>query len=245
MQLFFDPDVTPGRHALRETEAIHAARVLRRREGDTIDLVDGRGGWYSGLILDISKRHCTLDVQLVRREDQRSSHALTLLVAPPKNIDRFEWILEKATELGVDRIQPIFTEHSQRTRLRTDRLQRVIESAMKQSLKAWLPQLPEPVSFVEAMQTKSPSRKYLAYLGEQGSRLLHQMILPGTNVEVAIGPEGGFSPAEADMARDHGWTFASLGPHRLRTETAAIAAVHAVEMVNWQALSNPGGPQER
>ena len=158
MQLFYDPDIQTGKHLLREVEAQHAARVLRKRSGDQLDLVDGRGGWFQGEITDINKRSCVLEVATVRQESLRATHTLTLLVAPTKNIDRFEWILEKATEIGIDRIQPIFTEHSERTRLRTDRLERVLESAMKQSLRAWLPELAEAITFSEAVAQAAGDR---------------------------------------------------------------------------------------
>ena len=232
MQLFYDPDIVVGPYALREVEAQHAARVLRKRVGDTLDLVDGRGGWYRADITQIDKRNCLLSVVQTKQETTRAGHHLTLLVAPTKNIDRFEWVLEKATEIGVDRIQPILTEHSERTRLRTDRLQRVLEAAMKQSLRAWLPELVELVSFADAVEQASGDR-FLAYLGGEGSRLLRDLVRPDTNTVVAVGPEGGFSASEAEVARAAGFVFASLGPQRLRTETAAVVAVHTVESLSW------------
>ncbi|WP_116105410.1 RsmE family RNA methyltransferase [Lewinella sp. IMCC34191] len=233
MQLFYDPDIVSGYHELRASEAQHAARVLRKRTGDELDIVDGRGGWYSAKITDISKRSCVLDVDKLRQEDRRAPHELTLWVAPTKNIDRFEFVLEKATEIGVDLIQPVFTEHSERTRLRTDRLERVIESAAKQSLKAWMPRLAEPASLEELLPTASADQRYLAYLGGADTPLLARQPRPDGSVVVAIGPEGGFSPAEAEMARKCDFTWVSLGPHRLRTETAAITAVHTLEMLAW------------
>ena len=232
MQLFYDPDITAGIHQLREVEAQHAARVLRKRRGDRIDLVDGNGGWFSATITDIDKRGCTLDVTPVRQEEMRCPSRTLLLVAPTKNIDRFEWILEKVTEIGVDVIQPILTEHSERTRLRTDRLHRVIESAIKQSLRAWLPELRELVPFDQAIAAGKGS-KYLGYLGTTAAPLLHKVHHTGSDATIAIGPEGGFSPAEADLAAAAGYTFVSLGPHRLRTETAAITAVHTIALAGW------------
>ena len=237
MQLFYDPDIMEGPYSLREQEAQHAARVLRKRVGDELDLVDGRGGWYTATITSIGKRECLLHAARVRQETARADHHLTLLVAPTKQIDRFEWILEKATEIGIDRIQPILTEHSERSRLRTDRLARVIEAAMKQSLRAWLPELREPVAFEKALKTIAADRKYLAYLGAEPAsssvKLLSCDPAPGAAHVVAIGPEGGFSPLEAELAQVHGYGWVSLGPHRLRTETAAITAVHTLESGYW------------
>ena len=235
MQLFYDPDLREGAHELRSEEARHAARVLRKRAGDVLDLTDGRGGWYQGRITEIDKRSCWLEVSERARSPRRADHRLTLLVAPTKNMDRFEFLLEKVTEIGIDVIRPFFSVHSERTHLRTDRLERVLESAMKQSLRSWLPRLHEPVSFAEALTEAAGTDRYLAYLGSEASPLLRSLPVTGRELVVAIGPEGGFSPEEAATARDAGYQWVSLGPHRLRTETAAIAAVHALESARWPA----------
>jgi 16S rRNA (uracil1498-N3)-methyltransferase len=152
VQLFYDPDIRPGLFELREVEARHATQVLRKRVGDELDLVNGRGSWFKAQIVDLGKKRCTLEVESPYRQAPRANHRLSLYVAPTKNIDRFEWILEKATEIGVDDIFPILTENSERSRLRPDRLERVLESAMKQSLRAWLPVLhPLASTLAEAM----------------------------------------------------------------------------------------------
>jgi len=234
LQLFYDPDLEAGTHRLRAAEAKHAFQVLRKKVGDRLNLVDGRGSWFSAEVAAISKRECLLDVQLERAPEKRADHQLLLLVAPTKNIDRFEWILEKATEIGIDAIQPILTEHSERKRIRPDRLERVLEAAMKQSLRAWKPVLHDLLPFEEALAKLTPTtNKYLAYLGAEDTPLLHQRCTAGTDVGIAVGPEGGFSPAEAAYARSCGFEYVSLGPNRLRTETAAIAAVHTIEQLNW------------
>ena len=233
MQLFFDPELTTGLHRLAEEEARHSVRVLRKRVGDRLDLVNGKGGWFSAEIVELGKRQCLLEVELVRQEERRADHELTLIVAPTKSIDRFEWILEKATELGVDRIQPVVTEHSERTRLRLDRLERVVQSAMKQSLRAWLPQLEDLKPWSEVLETLPESDRLLAYLGDRQRPLLRDRVRSATDTVIAIGPEGGFSPAEAEAARTYGFDWVSLGPHRLRTETAAITAVHTIESAGW------------
>lgn len=234
MQLFYDPELQAGAFQLREVEARHAFQVLRKRVGDRLDLVDGKGGWYSAEVTDISKRGCWLEVSLLRQETARASHQLHLLVAPTKNIDRFEWILEKATEIGVDVIQPVLSEHSERKRIRTDRLERILEAAMKQSLRPWLPSLKELLPLEDALrQSEVAHRRYLAYLGAEGTPLLRNNYPTGENVTIAVGPEGGFSPDEAALALSQGYEFVSLGPNRLRTETAAIAAVHTIESLNW------------
>ena len=234
MQLFYDPDLQPGLHQLRDAEARHAFQVLRKRVGDTLDLVDGKGGWYKAAVTDISKRACFIDAREVRREPSRAKHRLHLYVAPTKNIDRFEWILEKATEIGVDFIQPILTEHSERKRIRIDRLERVLEAAMKQSLRAWMPRLGELLPLAEALREASPDcRGFIAYLGAADTPLLHEEYVRGDSVSLFVGPEGGFSPEEAKLVKETGGAYVSLGPNRLRTETAAIVAVHTIEQLNW------------
>lgn len=234
VQLFYDPDLQAGPHPLREAEAKHAFQVLRKKKGDLLELVDGKGNWYTARVATISKRECLLDVELTKTLPKRAGHQLRLLVAPTKNIDRFEWILEKATEIGVDVIQPILTEHSERKNLRNDRLERVLEAAMKQSLRAWKPQLAELLPLEEALaQTPADHLKYLAYLGADDTPLLRDVCPSGRSATIAVGPEGGFSPAEAVLALSLDYEYVSLGPNRLRTETAAIAAVHTIEQLNW------------
>lgn len=219
---------------LREVEARHAFQVLRKRVGDVLDLVDGKGGWYKASVKSISKRECLLDVSLVREETERAAHRLHLYVAPTKNIDRFEWILEKATELGVDLIQPFVSEHSERKRIRTDRLERIVEGAMKQSMRAWKPELEELLPLEEAMLRRHMNfATYVAYLGAENTPLLHERYQRGDSVSIFIGPEGGFSPLEAESIRLLDGEYVSLGPNRLRTETAAITAVHTIEQLNW------------
>lgn len=234
MQLFYDPDLQPGTHVLREQEARHAFRVLRKRVGDQLDLVNGKGGWFRGEVTEITKRQCLVDVRPIRKETSRTDHRLHLYVAPTKNIDRFEWLLEKATEIGVDLVQPILTEHSERKHLRNDRLERVLESAMKQSLRAWLPRLKEILPFEEALSRAHPDyARLIAYLGGEKTPLLKDRYDKNDSVSLFIGPEGGFSPQEAESVRKTGGQYVSLGPNRLRTETAAIAAVHTIEQLNW------------
>ena len=236
MQLFYDPTLEAGLYPLREREAAHAFRVLRRRVGDHLDLVDGRGGWYTGKVKSISKRECLLEV-VKTRQDVTRNYGVQLLVAPTKNIDRFEWILEKATEIGVDSIHPFVSEHSERKTIRPDRLERILEAAMKQSLRAWKPELAELAPFDRALHAAAGAEaKFMAYLGDRGSPLLHRVAPARQRVAIAIGPEGGFTSSEADLAGDQGYRHVSLGPNRLRTETAAIVALHTLNQLNWSTL---------
>ncbi|MCB0636712.1 MAG: 16S rRNA (uracil(1498)-N(3))-methyltransferase [Lewinella sp.] len=233
MQLFYVPQLETGILELPSEEARHAVQVLRRRMGDVLDLVDGRGGWFKGTILEAEKRRCTLEVALFRREPQRRAYQLTMAVAPTKNNDRYEWFLEKATEIGVDRIVPLYCAHAERTKVRLDRWEKVLVAAMKQSLQAWLPVLTEPVPFTEfSVHGSGSAQRYIGWCDESVETVLADNYQAGRDVCIMIGPEGDFSAPEVELARQHGWQPMTLGPNRLRTETAAVVAVHTVALVN-------------
>jgi 16S rRNA (uracil1498-N3)-methyltransferase len=232
VQLFYDPDLQPGLHRLAAEEARHAVRVLRKRPGDWLDLVDGRGGWFRGEIVEAGKQDCTLRVEAVRREDRRAACHLTLAVGPTKSSDRLEWFVEKAVELGVDRIVPILCAHGERRKLRTDRLYKVAVAAMKQSLRAWLPQIDDLVPVEQWLAQRPPGPAYIAWIDDTVTEHLLDAYAPGTDATVLIGPEGGFAPDEVAAARTAGCRAVHLGAHRLRTETAALAAVAALAFAN-------------
>lgn len=233
MQLFFVPDLQAGIRDLPAEEARHAVQVLRRRVGDVLDLVDGRGGWYRGRITVAEKRRCEIEVSPFRQEPQRQPYQLTMAVAPTKNNDRFEWFLEKATEIGVDRIVPLLCAHAERGKFRLDRWEKVLVAAMKQSLQAWLPVLTEPVAFDEfAVHGRGQALAYLGWCDESVEASLAGNYQAGRDVCIMIGPEGDFSTPEVALARQHGWQPITLGPNRLRTETAAVVAVHTIALAN-------------
>lgn len=233
MQLFFDANIQPGLHELAPEEAKHAIQVLRHQVGDTLKLVDGRGGWYEGRILAANKRHCQLEVVLLRQERQRAPYKTTLAIAPPKSGDRFEWFLEKATEIGIDAIQPIISQHSERRSLRPERLVKVLESAMKQSAQAWLPALLPVLPFEKAIAQDQSHTQLIGWINEGVKSAIAHNYRAGHNVSIFIGPEGGFSPEEAQTALAAGFQAVSLGPNRLRTETAGIVAVQTIAHINW------------
>jgi len=233
MHVFYCPDISGEVIALPEEEARHAGQVLRLSEGDSIQVVDGKGKRYTGSISTISKKKCQvrlLDEEVLPRERSYYTH---LVFAPTKNIARTEWLLEKATEIGVDEITPIFTFHSERRRLRHDRLQRILLAAVKQSQRTWLPVLNDPLSFeVFLHQDFGESQCLLAYIDNLVTARLKDTYHPSADVIIAIGPEGGFSAAEAEKARVHGFSSVSLGPYRLRTETAGIVALQTIHLIN-------------
>lgn len=233
MQLFFDANIQPGLQELAPEEAKHAIQVLRHQVGDTLTIVDGRGGWYAGRILAANKRHCQLEVALLRQETQRAPYKSTIAIAPPKSGDRFEWFLEKATEIGIDAIQPIISQHSERRSLRPDRLLKVLESAMKQSAQAWLPKLLPLLPLEKVLTQDSQQHQLIAWINEGVKSSIAHNYQPGTDVCIFIGPEGGFSSEEAQMALAAGCQAVSLGPNRLRTETAGVVAAQSIVQINW------------
>ncbi|TDI64758.1 MAG: 16S rRNA (uracil(1498)-N(3))-methyltransferase [Bacteroidetes bacterium] len=224
MQLFYQPGVPQGVNHLDSEESKHCIKVLRKKLNDPIDIVDGKGTFYKALITETNPRKTPFSIVGQRAEDLKN-YSIHLAVAPTKRLERIEWLVEKATELGVDRISFIQCRNSERHRLRLERLQRKAISAMKQSIKATLPRMDELVSFVDFFDSIDPeANKLLAHLSETARPLL-TVAMPGASYCVLVGPEGDFSKEEIAMAADHGFQTMHLGNSRLRTETAALAAV--------------------
>lgn len=240
MQLFYVPDITLPQYVLGEEESAHCVRVLRLREGDTLHLTDGRGNMYRAEITEAHPKRCAVRIVEIREEFGKRPYRLTVAVAPTKNIDRFEWFLEKATETGVDRIIPMECEHSERRTIKRERQERVITSAVKQSLKAYHPVLEAmtPFSDVIAGKPAAPGGtpfegiKLMAHCREGERRFIGDYVKAGQDVMILIGPEGDFSQREADLAAAAGFIPVTLGDSRLRTETAALAAVTIVSFIN-------------
>ena len=232
MELFFADDIQESRVRLDPDESAHLVRVLRHRAGDEISVIDGRGTLY----------RCALEIADVRGAEARilertpgfgaHPYHLTMAVCPTKNLDRYEWFVEKATEIGVDVIAPVIGERSERKVLKTERLRRLALSATKQSLKAAIPQIDEPRSvrdFIAA--APADALKLICYCFDDVERIPITAALQSKTeqpVLILIGPEGDFSPEEAALARENGWIPVQLGPSRLRTETAAVVAATAV-----------------
>ena len=237
MQLFFDPQFTPGPQSftLDGDEARHALKVLRLDAGDTICVTDGRGNLYTCRIAGADRRRgeLTLRVEHVESDCGRLPYRLTMAVAPTKNIDRFEWFLEKATEVGVSDIIPIETARSERRVLKDGRPQKVIAAAMKQSLKCFCPQLHPLTSFAELLAMPYAGRKFIAHCDASGERrFLGDLLHAGEDAMVLIGPEGDFSAEEIAAALARGFEPVTLGHQRLRTETAAVVATVIAATVN-------------
>lgn len=233
---FYMPEIN-AHPVLPADESGHCVRVLRMKEGDPVICVDGAGSRYECIIADAHPKHVALQV-LKSYQLQKSWHnSITLCVAPTKNIDRIEWMLEKCTEMGIDRIIPVRCTHSERKDIKPERLRKILISAMKQSLKATLPILEDLVPITDAINTIKATQKFICYCAESiPKRNLCQEYMPGADVAILIGPEGDFSDDEVKMAIDHGWRPVSLGDCRLRTETAGVFAVASVHAINQKEL---------
>lgn len=233
MQLFYSPNITLPSHTLGEQESAHCVKVLRMGEGDTVHLTDGRGNLFQAVIRTAHPRHCVVEIVDAKQEFERRNYSLWVAVAPTKNADRLEWFVEKATEIGIDRIIPVVCDRSQRRTVNMERIERVAVSAMKQSLKAYMPKLEEPVSLRDAMKMPFDGIKLIAHCERDRQRcFIGDAVGKGSDVFILIGPEGDFSDEEITFARENGFEEISLGRQRLRTETAALVAVSAVAFLN-------------
>ena len=235
MQLFYDPQFTPASTRLDPDEAHHAMKVLRLDAGDTICVTDGQGTLYTCRIVGTDRRRGELSLRVEQTEHDPNPLPcrVAVAVAPTKNIDRFEWFLEKATEVGITDIIPVETAHSERRTLRTDRAQKVIAAAMKQSLKCRAPRLHHMTTFDELLSMPFGGRRFIAHC-EEGleRRFLGSELHAGEDAMVLVGPEGDFSTEEIETALSHGFEPVTLGRHRLRTETAALVATVIVAAIN-------------
>jgi 16S rRNA (uracil1498-N3)-methyltransferase len=231
MQLFYIPTSPADFCILDADESQHCIRVLRLKQGDRIFLTDGKGNLYEGEIQEDHPRRCTVQILNVSHDDKEKKSLLHLAIAPTKNISRLGWFLEKATEIGIDEITPLICEHSERKTLNTGRLQKILISAMKQSLKTYLPLLNQPKTFIEAIKTGESSQKFIAFYDEPHPHL-KDVYVKGKNTLILIGPEGDFSEKEILAALDQGFVAVNLGHNRLRTETAGIVACHTVSLLN-------------
>lgn len=230
MNLFYEPALAHGESSLGEDESHHALKVLRLREGDELRATDGAGTFYDCSVKGSVKGICQLIINKKIPGPEKRYHT-HLAVGMIKNADRMEWLVEKATEFGVDHISFISTDHSERRKANQERLEKIAVSAMKQSLQCRLPKVDTGLTFDACISMQAAAQKFIAHLAD-GAGHLKNVAQPGKNYLVLIGPEGDFSPAELDRARLNEFIVAGLGPRRLRTETAALAACHVLALLN-------------
>lgn len=234
MWLFYCADIQTDME-LPQEEAGHCLRVLRMKEGDRLCITDGKGSFYNAVISAVQGKRCMVHVQSEERQEPLWNGYLHIAMAPTKLMDRNEWFVEKAVEIGVDEITFLKTEHSERDVIKMERIEKIAVSAMKQSQKATLPVLNGMTSLRSFIERGFDGDKYIAQC-EPGSKLLLQdAVVSGHNSLVLIGPEGDFSQSEIEMALKAGFLPISLGPSRLRTETAALVAVHIMNLAGQKS----------
>ncbi|TBO45011.1 16S rRNA (uracil(1498)-N(3))-methyltransferase [Pedobacter kyonggii] len=233
MHIFYTPDITQNTYTLNEEESKHCVRVLRLSIGSIVNLVDGKGGFYTAEITSDNPKKVSLSILKVETEFHKRNHYLHIAVAPTKNIDRIEWFLEKATELGIDEITPIITDRSERRVVKEDRLNKVITSAIKQSIKAYHPKLNDAISFDTFLKEPFDGDKLIAHcIDNDEKQYISKLVTPHQKYLILIGPEGDFTPDEVNLALNKGFKALTLGDNRLRTETAALSVCFEINYLN-------------
>ncbi|RZA03182.1 MAG: 16S rRNA (uracil(1498)-N(3))-methyltransferase [Sphingobacteriaceae bacterium] len=234
MHLFYTPNIDPThpQFFLTEEESKHAIRVLRLQVGDTVQLIDGRGGLYTAEISDAHPKRTILQIKEITTQYGKRNHYLHIAIAPTKNIERTEWFLEKATEIGIDEISLIICQRSERKEAKAERLNKIITAAIKQSLKAYHPVLNEPRTLSELLTTPFDGQKFIAHCEDADKVDLSTVLEKQGRYLILIGPEGDFTRNEIDTALQNGYKAITLGNSRLRTETAALEACFEVNFLN-------------
>ena len=231
MNLFYQPQIPSGIHHLDPEESRHCVKVLRKSTGDLLHITDGLGCFYEATITKADFNRCEFSI-VNRTEEPKRSFSIHIAIAPTKNADRLEWFVEKATEFGVDQITIIDTKHTERTFLKKERLLKVAISAMKQSLKARLPVVSDLTALEKVIKRSDEQERFIAYVDFGNPAHLEKCANPSCSYLVLVGPEGDFSEEEVQHSLDAGFVKVSLGHSRLRTETAGVAAVHILNLIN-------------
>ncbi|RDY57758.1 16S rRNA (uracil(1498)-N(3))-methyltransferase [Flagellimonas nanhaiensis] len=233
MQLFYNPslDNSYKQFFFPPEESKHITRVLRKKEGDVVHITNGRGYLYEAEILIADQKKCKAQI-VNEHKTVPKRYRLHLVVAPTKMNDRYEWFLEKATEIGVDEITPILCDHSERKTVKLERMERIVQAAMKQSLRTFMPKINPMISYQQFLEQENKGLKFIAHCAKGEKMELKRRVAADKDVTILIGPEGDFSKSEIDLASKNRYVPIALGKHRLRTETAAIVACTIVAMIN-------------
>lgn len=233
MQIFYAPDIEGSYYTLDENESKHIVRVLRETPGTPVQLIDGRGNLYTGLIRTADPKACEIEITDITKNFGKRNYRLHIAISPLKNTDRTEWFVEKSVEMGIDEITPVICSRTEKKMIRTERLNNIIVSAMKQSLKTYRPLLHPPVFFNDFIGKSLEGTRMIAHCNSGFSRdRIQDVYSRGNDAVILIGPEGDFTKEETEAALSEGYISVHLGASRLRTETAGIAACHSVSFIN-------------
>ena len=233
MQLFYNPEITENTSQISfsKEESKHIVKVLRKQVGDIMHITNGYGWLFTAEITLAGLKSCLANVTS-KTLQAKPKYNLHLAVAPTKMNDRYEWFLEKATEIGITSVTPIICDHSERKIVKTDRFEKILQAAMKQSLNCYLPKLNEPIAFKTFILQQHSGELFIAHCEETDKKSFKNELKPTKDITVLIGPEGDFSVKEIEMALQNKFIPVTLGDTRLRTETAAIVACHSVAFIN-------------
>ncbi len=231
MQLFYCPGLKDGDTFLDSEESHHCVKVLRKKEGDIIDITDGHGSFYKAQLLNLNPKKCLFNI-ISCVESEKEDYFIHIAIAPTKNTDRMEWFVEKAVEIGVDKISFIQTVNCERRTINLDRIKKKAISAMKQSVRAILPEVMEMEPFLKIINGEKKDQNFIAHLDEIQTPFLERIAKPGVNYLLLIGPEGGFTEEELSLARAQQFQSVKIGNFRLRTETAGIVATTILNQIN-------------
>lgn len=233
MQLFYDPTLQPDTQTFSfdKEESRHISKVLRKKTGDILFVTNGLGSIFKTEVTEARETKCTVKIVSCETQERRQPR-LHLAVAPTKMNERYEWFLEKATEIGIETITPVICDHSERTVIKPERFEKILVAAMKQSNQAFLPKLMPSVSFDSFIRQNTDGQRFIAHCEETEKRTLKEALQIGEDAVILIGPEGDFSSKEIRQALANGYLPVSLGNTRLRTETAAIVACHTFTVLN-------------
>ncbi len=233
MQVFYAPDISGNSCVLDENESRHCAKVLRLCKSDIVKLIDGKGNLYEGVIIEPNPKACVININNVIKDYQQRPYRLHLVVSPLKNPERFDWLIEKCVEIGVDEITPVICNKTEKMSIRKERVESIIISAMKQSLKATLTVLNPVTGFREMISQNRSGLKLIAHCSDKYERKSIMQVYKGEKeILFLIGPEGDFTGDEIQEAVSKGFVSVHLGSSRLRTETAAIAACLSIYLLN-------------
>lgn len=233
MQLFYNSDINEQttQFSFDKEESKHIVKVLRKTAGDLLHITNGKGWLFIAEVTIPDVRSCL--VTIISKEFKlKHAYNLHIAVAPTKMNDRYEWFLEKAVEIGVDTITPIICDHSERKLIKLERFEKIVQSAMKQSLSCYLPKLNDAMTFKDFINHEFNGQLFIAHCEETDKKSLKKLLKKNEDYTILIGPEGDFSTNEIEMAITHGFKTVTLGDTRLRTETAAIVACHSVAFIN-------------
>jgi 16S rRNA (uracil1498-N3)-methyltransferase len=233
MQLFYNPNITEVDTTFNfdKDESRHIVKVLRKKVNDQLHITNGKGSLFEAELILADIKHCSVKINSVTQQAKRNLH-LHLAVAPTKMNDRYEWFLEKATEIGIEEITPIICDNSERKVVKIERFEKILQSAMKQSLQYYLPKINNPITFKDFIHKDLSDNKFIAHCEDVNKNSLKSQLNANTDCIILIGPEGDFSVKEIEMALAANFIPVTLGNTRLRTETAAVVACHSVAFVN-------------